>query len=208
MTGRTSLVPSGQTIGTPSHGGNTGSNPVCATRFLGACFGCSAPPISSHRLRLLSPALLGPQVVERLVGTTLVYKRIQLAITALASTNEAKLCCQKLGSRGVQTGAPGRRSGKGKEDGWRGRTRTFNPLIQSQVPCQLGHSPAMPAGQPECTARRHPPQPWRGIGVRAARNATPSRRPPHADSVRRLPPACGVRPCRAVPAPAVSPRYP
>ena len=30
-----------------------------------------------------------------------------------------------------------------RKDGWRGRTRTFNPLIQSQVPCQLGHSPAM-----------------------------------------------------------------
>ena len=47
---------------------------------------------------------------------------------------------------GVQAGAPGRRPGKGREDGWRGRTRTFNPLIQSQVPCQLGHSPAMPTG--------------------------------------------------------------
>jgi drug/metabolite transporter (DMT)-like permease len=30
--------------------------------------------------------------------------------------------------------------------GWRGRTRTSNPLIQSQVPCQLGHSPALPEG--------------------------------------------------------------
>ena len=40
-----------------------------------------------------------------------------------------------------------------KEDGWRGRTRTFNPLIQSQVPCQLGHSPATWRVYPEAAAR-------------------------------------------------------
>jgi hypothetical protein len=34
VTRRLYLVPIGQTLGTPSHGGNTGSNPVCATTHL------------------------------------------------------------------------------------------------------------------------------------------------------------------------------
>mgnify|MGYP007050326360 CR=1 FL=1 len=32
---------------------------------------CSAPPISSHRLQLLSPELMGAQIAERLRATTL-----------------------------------------------------------------------------------------------------------------------------------------
>ena len=94
---------------------------------------------------------------------------------------------------------------KGEEGGWRGRTRTSNPLIQSQVPCQLGHSPAMPAGQAESVPREGT---FLNIGARATVGAAERTVGSGEACGVRAPRAAAVRPCSAAPAPAVSPRCP
>jgi len=58
--------------------------------------------------------------------------------------------------QGAHARVAGDAAGRRQRNGWRGRTRTFNPLIQSQVPCQLGHSPAT---LEKCTPRGRNAQP-------------------------------------------------
>jgi hypothetical protein len=94
---------------------------------------------------------------------------------------------------------------RSRRGGWRGRTRTFNPLIQSQVPCQLGHSPALPEGRLSVPrggtrlniVRRHD-------STLAPRGAPPAR----GGLTGRCRRPDGVRPCPDAPAPAASPRCP